>query len=210
MGKVDLEGDGHIQPEIKRTYESFVDAMRVAAVDVRLTRPLGMDRVPAIHYGIMGPEASAEHARHPVEHRQQLEDKIRQMLDGGETIPATDYIHAMKLRQETRRQWLSVFKEVDLLAIPTVPITAPSLQGESAITWPDGTEESVTEALIRWCVPVNIVGFPALSIPYGTDAEGQPVGIQLVARPDEDEFLLTVGQDIMDSALGQETSRRTL
>ena len=39
---------------------------------------------------------------------------------------------------------------------------------------------------------LNLVGFPALSIPMNFSAEGLPIGVQLIGRPNEEEFLLEV------------------
>jgi Asp-tRNA(Asn)/Glu-tRNA(Gln) amidotransferase A subunit family amidase len=38
--------------------------------------------------------------------------------------------------------------------------------------------------------PFNLLGFPGVTIPFGMDAQGLPVGVQLVGRPFEEELLL--------------------
>lgn len=40
----------------------------------------------------------------------------------------------------------------------------------------------------------NLLGFPALVVPFGMTSDGLPVGVQLVGRPFEDELLLEVGE----------------
>jgi len=39
----------------------------------------------------------------------------------------------------------------------------------------------------------NLAGFPALVVPFGFSSDGMPVGVQLVARPYDEELLLKVG-----------------
>ena len=39
----------------------------------------------------------------------------------------------------------------------------------------------------------NLVGFPGLVVPFGFSDDGMPVGVQLVARPYDEELLLEVG-----------------
>jgi aspartyl-tRNA(Asn)/glutamyl-tRNA(Gln) amidotransferase subunit A len=39
----------------------------------------------------------------------------------------------------------------------------------------------------------NLLGLPGLAVPFGMDEEGMPVGVQLVARPWEEELLLELG-----------------
>jgi Asp-tRNA(Asn)/Glu-tRNA(Gln) amidotransferase A subunit family amidase len=39
----------------------------------------------------------------------------------------------------------------------------------------------------------NVLGLPALVVPFGQDDNGLPVGIQLVGRPWQEETLLELG-----------------
>jgi Asp-tRNA(Asn)/Glu-tRNA(Gln) amidotransferase A subunit family amidase len=38
--------------------------------------------------------------------------------------------------------------------------------------------------------PFNLLGLPAVVIPFGMSAEGLPIGVQLVGRPYEEELIL--------------------
>ncbi len=42
----------------------------------------------------------------------------------------------------------------------------------------------------------NLLGFPALAMPFGKTDAGLPVGVQLVGRPFEEERVLRVGVDL--------------
>jgi aspartyl-tRNA(Asn)/glutamyl-tRNA(Gln) amidotransferase subunit A len=41
---------------------------------------------------------------------------------------------------------------------------------------------------------INVLGFPALSMPCGHGAGGLPIGLQIVGRPFEDRMLLALGE----------------
>lgn len=197
MGYPPLTRESHVQPDIASALSEFLRVGDGAgATSQKVELPL-WDKVPAIHYGIMGPEASAEHAFLSPEDRSLLGEETRSLLDGGHTIPATDYLHALRWREEMRRLWVELFNSVDVLVLPTTPVVAP-YRGEGEIRWPDGAVESVTDALVRWCVPANITGLPALTIPFGCDAEGMPIGLQVVGPPESDRWLLGTVRQLVE------------
>ena len=44
--------------------------------------------------------------------------------------------------------------------------------------------------------PLNLVGFPAASVPAGTSADGLPLGVQLAAAPGGEALLLSVARQL--------------
>lgn len=71
------------------------------------------------------------------------------------------------------------FESVDLVLTPTVPMTAPRIDGPV-----DGAR------ILRHTWPFNAARTPAISIPFGADASGLPIGLQLAARQHRDTVLL--------------------
>ena len=49
-------------------------------------------------------------------------------------------------------------------------------------------------------VPVNLAGLPGISVPAGLDAQGLPLGLQLIGRPLDEETLFSLGGAIEDAA----------
>ena len=49
-------------------------------------------------------------------------------------------------------------------------------------------------AFAPYAALANISGFPALSMPFGEDANGMPLAIQLIATMGADNLLLNLGQ----------------
>ena len=55
--------------------------------------------------------------------------------------------------------------------------------------------------LARTAIPWSLVGFPAISVPCGVDAQGLPIGVQLVAPPHHEATLVTVAAAVEDATL---------
>jgi aspartyl-tRNA(Asn)/glutamyl-tRNA(Gln) amidotransferase subunit A len=110
----------------------------------------------------------------------------------GATILGTDDLKAQRARGLLVEETLRLFDELDALLTPTAPIAAPR-QDENLVRWPDGTEEDVRGATLRFTRPFNLLGFPALSVPCGFTEAGLPIGLQVVARPFAEPTVLRVG-----------------
>ena len=74
----------------------------------------------------------------------------------------------------------SVFKRVDLLALPTLTMFPPVFGDASALL------------VARCTLPVNLAGIPALSLPVPTEGH-LPASLQLVAPRNNEEMLVAAG-----------------
>ncbi|MER8101926.1 amidase [Kitasatospora sp. NPDC094016] len=182
--RVDVE----VEAAVRRAVE-HLEALgaRLVDVDIPMTRYL-----QATLWGLVAPEATAyhEHSLRAVPELYQAD--VRALLEAGELMTAGDYLRAQRSRTLMRQEWARMLEEVDVIAAPTVPVTAVRTDQE-AVTWPDGTVESVPDAYVRLSAPANITGVPALSVPVGRDAEGLPIGMQLLGRPLGERTLLRAG-----------------
>jgi aspartyl-tRNA(Asn)/glutamyl-tRNA(Gln) amidotransferase subunit A len=50
-------------------------------------------------------------------------------------------------------------------------------------------------------VPANMAGVPGLSVPAGLDANGLPLGLQVIGRPFDEETVFAVGA-VLEAAAG--------
>jgi Asp-tRNA(Asn)/Glu-tRNA(Gln) amidotransferase A subunit family amidase len=78
-----------------------------------------------------------------------------------------------------------------VLLAPTVAIAAPPI-GEETVQL-GSTEESVMAAMIRNTGPFNGTHLPALSVPCGFNAQGLPIGLQIIGRPFDEATVIQAG-----------------
>ncbi len=93
------------------------------------------------------------------------------------------YQRAQRVRTLIKQEFDRAFERFDCILSPTAPTTAPRLG------------ESLKEPLKMYLgdiytVSANLAGLPAVSVPCGTDREGLPIGMQLMADCFEEEKLL--------------------
>ncbi|GGZ60354.1 MULTISPECIES: amidase [Streptomyces rochei group] len=182
----------HVDPEVADAVRRAVDRLalrgaRLVDVEIPMAR-----YVQAVQWGLMVPEATAYHERTLRTAAGLYEDDVRVLLEAGELMSAGDHLRAQRARTLMRREWARMLRQVDVVVAPTVPLTAVPA-GQTSVSWPDGTVESVSDAYVRLSAPANITGVPALTVPAGTDRAGLPIGLQVLGRPFDEATVVRVG-----------------
>jgi aspartyl-tRNA(Asn)/glutamyl-tRNA(Gln) amidotransferase subunit A len=114
------------------------------------------------------------------------------LLDQGRMVPATDYVNAQRLRRVLVDEFRELFDSIDCLFTPATPITAPRI-GQQQVEL-DGEMTDTRIAATRLARGINVLGFPALAMPCGQSAENLPIGLQIIAAPYEEAFVLSIGE----------------
>lgn len=95
------------------------------------------------------------------------------------------YLRALKVRTLIKQDFDAVFKDFDCIVTPTSPTPAFKI-GEK-------TENPLRMYLSDiYTISVNLAGIPAISIPCGFTKKGLPVGLQILAKPFNEEMLFRV------------------
>jgi amidase len=107
---------------------------------------------------------------------------------------AGEYLLAVTQMQLIGRQLVSLFDRIDVLVAPTYMHPAIKV-GE----WADLSPEETLERITNWilpCPPFNVTGQPVINIPTGFDANGVPVGVQLVGRPNAEATIIALASQL--------------
>jgi aspartyl-tRNA(Asn)/glutamyl-tRNA(Gln) amidotransferase subunit A len=95
------------------------------------------------------------------------------------------YLRALKVRTLIKQDFDAVFKDFDCIVTPTSPTPAFKI-GEK-------TEDPLSMYLSDiYTISANLAGIPAISIPCGYTRDGLPVGLQILAKPFDEEILFRV------------------
>ena len=85
------------------------------------------------------------------------------------------YLKAQKVRRRIADDFDQAFEKVDALLTPTAPSAAFALGDRNA----DPVAMYLNDV---FTVTVNLAGLPGISVPAGLDAQGLPLGLQLIGR----------------------------
>ncbi|MCB1271750.1 MAG: aspartyl/glutamyl-tRNA amidotransferase subunit A, partial [Microthrixaceae bacterium] len=105
------------------------------------------------------------------------------------------YGKALKVRTLIREDFAKAYERFDVLLSPTSPTTAFGL-GEL-------TADPLAMYFNDVCtIPTNLAGHPAMSVPFGTGADGLPVGVQVLAPALGEAEMFRCAKVLEDAAAG--------
>jgi aspartyl-tRNA(Asn)/glutamyl-tRNA(Gln) amidotransferase subunit A len=101
------------------------------------------------------------------------------------------FTKAQKVRRLIKEKTQEIFKTYDFILMPVTPTVAPKL-GEF-------TDNPLQMYLADiFSVQANVAGIPAIAIPNGTDAQGLPIGIQIMADFFEEPKMLAFAKFLVE------------
>jgi len=95
------------------------------------------------------------------------------------------YLKAQKVRTLIKRDFDEAFEKVDAIVTPTAPTPAFKI-GEKV---DDPLQMYLSDI---FTISANLAGIPGISLPCGFSKKGLPIGLQLLAKPFNEEVLLRV------------------
>jgi aspartyl-tRNA(Asn)/glutamyl-tRNA(Gln) amidotransferase subunit A len=111
------------------------------------------------------------------------------------------YLRAQKVRTLIKRDFEQAFVGgIDAMLTPATPTAAFGI-GEK------GDDPIAMYLNDVFTVTVNMAGLPAISVPAGVDAQGLPLGMQLIGRPFDEATLFSLGH-VLEQAAGKFSPER--
>jgi len=99
------------------------------------------------------------------------------------------YGKALKVRRLLAENFADLYKDYDVLLSPTSPCTAFKLGAK--------VNDPMTMYVNDVCtIPSNLVGHPAISIPFGSGKDGMPIGVQILAPPMKEPVMYQVARTL--------------
>jgi Asp-tRNA(Asn)/Glu-tRNA(Gln) amidotransferase A subunit family amidase len=175
-----------VDPSIASAVQGAAAALAGAGFNVEQFRPEGLERAPNVwsfFFAEIGARAALEliAGREAEAHWTYTENLAR--LAAKPQATAAETMEAWRTRDSMRRGLIEQMRKVPLLLMPVGSIVAFPHRHPAANLFKGFMPSTI----------FNLLGFPALAVPFAVDEAGLPVGVQLVARPWEEESLLELG-----------------
>jgi len=143
-------------------------------------------RYDGVRYGMRVP-ASDTNAMYMATRHEGFGDEVKRRIMLGTYALSAGYYDAyygkaLKVRRLISDDFARAYEHVDVLLSPASPTVAFALG--------DKTADPLTMYLCdTYTIPSNLAGHPGMSVPFGTGADGLPVGVQVMAP--------TLGEPVM-------------
>ncbi len=204
VGVLRRPGDAEVHPDCIAAVEAA--ARRLAALGHRVD-----DSCPsALAVDELGPHAITVVAASQARLVETLEEWIGRRLgpedmdadnwaitEMGRPVTATRYLAALDAMNVFRRRVAAWWADGhDLLVTPTLTGPPPRLGEHRPVPGSPLAAWTRTGALLRFTIPFNVTGQPAMSLPLHWNGEGLPIGVQLVSAFGREDVLLRVAAQL--------------
>ncbi len=187
-------GQVAVQPAVAAAVRGAVQRLAELGAYVTEADPDFTDPVDAFHALWFG--GAARVTQHLGPHQRELLDPgLQEICAQGARLTALDYLAAVDVRMELGRRMGHFHDSYDLLVTPTLPITA----FEAGAEVPTGSGHRRWTGWTPFTYPFNMTQQPAASVPVGTDADGLPIGLQLVAARHRDDLVLRAAHALYEA-----------
>lgn len=188
-----LGGQVAVRPGVAAAVRRAVERLAELGAYVEEADPDFTDPVDAFHT-LWFAGAARVTEQLPADRREALDPGLREICAAGARYSALDYLAAVDVRMELGRRMGRFHDTYDLLLTPTLPITA----FEAGAEVPAGSGHRRWTGWTPFTYPFNLTQQPAATVPVGTDDDGLPVGLQIVAARHRDDSVLRAGHALRE------------
>uniref|UniRef100_UPI0034DEFE61 amidase n=1 Tax=Streptomyces flavofungini TaxID=68200 RepID=UPI0034DEFE61 len=192
-----LGGQVAVRPAVAAAVRRAVESLAAQGAYVEEADPDFSDPVEAFH--TLWFSGAARVVQHLAPDRRELLDPgLREICGQGARYSALDYLAAVDVRMGLGRRMGLFHTTYDLLVTPTLPVTAFA----AGVEVPRGAGYRRWTGWTPFTYPFNLTQQPAASVPCGVDAEGLPIGVQLVAARHQDSLVLRAAHALYTAGAG--------
>jgi len=196
IGYFEDDGRTPVTAETRAAVQAAANELRDAGFNVEPFRPEGLDQARKLWwqlFGIAGGMLLGPLTQGREADLSPILKEFSRWVAAEPSHTAQTLIDTWILRDVVRMQVFSQMRDFPILLCPVASVPA-FRHGERS--W--NIDGQTVRYLDAWSYTewFNLLGTPAVSIPFGRSNEGLPIGVQIVARPWEEELVLAVAAEL--------------
>ncbi|MEE7533907.1 AtzE family amidohydrolase [Klebsiella huaxiensis] len=129
---------------------------------------------------------------------ERFEPNSRERLLAGAMIPASWYLQAQRFRRHAQQTFKALFAHADVLIAPATPCSATLIGAQTMEI--NGQPLPIRASMGMLTQPISFLGLPVTTVPLRT-ASGQPIGMQLIAAPFNEQACLRVARALEEMGM---------
>jgi len=177
-----------IDPEIRKSVDKAIrelERLGMATFEVDIPN---LENCAAMEAHITLVEATSYHEPYLKSRPDDYSREVRTNLEAGRYLLGTDYVKSQRARTLLQHNLNEAFRRVDVIVSPTLPAFSPRV-GEEWVQ-SGNLREYVIDAFLRFNIPYDLTGFPAISVPCGFGSTGLPIGLQIAGKAFDETTIL--------------------
>lgn len=196
IGYFEDDGRTPVTPETRTAVRTAAESLKRAGFDVRPFRPEGLELARQLWWKFFGVAGGMLLGPMMKGHEDELSPTLKQFSSwvARESPHTADTLLDTWIQRDVvRMQVFEQMREYPVLLCPVAAIPA-FRHGERSWT----VEGKTVNYLDAWsyCEWFNLLGMPGAVVPVGQSPEGLPIGVQIVAKPWEEELTLAIAEVI--------------
>ncbi|MBW3127345.1 Asp-tRNA(Asn)/Glu-tRNA(Gln) amidotransferase subunit GatA [Hymenobacter profundi] len=190
-----LRSQGHVVEAVDFPYLDYIVPTYYILTTAEASSNLS--RYDGVKFGYRAPDATDLESLYKKTRAQGFGPEVQRRILLGTFVLSADYYDAYYTKAQQVRRLIKektdeLLRQYDFLVLPTTPTTAFHIG--------DVNKDTLAMYLADiFTVQASLAGVPAISVPAGTDAEGLPIGLQLLAGAFREEHLLAFANSIAES-----------
>lgn len=150
-----------------------------------------LSRFDGVKYGYRAKEYEGLHGMYKKSRSEGFGPEVKRRIMLGSFVLSSGYydayyLKALRTKALIKKAFDEAFAKYDVILGPAAPTTAPKLS------------ESLSDPLKMYLgdiytISVNLAGLPGLTVPFGTDTKGLPIGVQFIGDCFKEKNIIRAG-----------------
>ncbi len=185
-----------VTPETRASIRQAAEALRSSGFEVEPFRPEGLEKARQLWWKFFGVAGGMLLGPITSGHEAELSPILKEFNGWVAAEPPLTAQSLLDTWIERDLLRMQVFAEMEKFPVLLCPVASIPAFRHGERSWQ--VEGKTVQYLDAWsyCEWFNLLGMPAVVVPVGRTPEGLPIGVQIVARPWEEELVLSVAEEL--------------